>query len=194
MNPNLSEPGQELEYVKFTRIEKPRRIFFYKLKDTDGDVIEDSPLIACYEQEAGMFGQFHKLLGVGDGMAYYNHMKNAKVMELCSLCGGAKMVEQAVNTDAGVKMVKSACTKCNGLGTAQRTLRPGMVISVTDSKRILQEAFDAEWEASDKSKKIRPKYENRAFDSTVLLHENSEEITKSFGRQSQPKPGLPGGE
>lgn len=196
MNPNLSEPGQELEYVKFTRVEKPRRVFFYKAKDIEGDIIEDSPLMACYEQEAGMFGQLHKLVGVGDGMAYYNHMKTAKIAEVCMVCGGAKVVEQAQTSQEPGKegqsvMVKIPCAKCNGMGTMVRILRPGMVISVSDSKRILQEAFDAEWEASDKTKKIKPKYENRSFDDTILGHENSSEIMNSFGRNSQPRPGLP---
>lgn len=228
MNPNLDAEPLELEWVKFARIERPRPVYFYKQKDTDGDVIEDSPLMACREQEAGMFGQFHKLVGVGDGVAYYESLKTAKVRVLCKGCGGAKIVDQAQNVNqvcsacAGkkeveingnkipcqqckgsgnvmvVQMIKIACDACNGLGTFETTLKPKMVIPIEDARRILQEANDAEWEVAEKDpiklKKMKPRYENRSFDSTVLMHDNSQEIMNSFGRKTQPKPWKPGEE
>lgn len=79
MNENLSEPPVEIEYVKFQNLEKPRKTFFYQRKDADGDVFEDAPIFACYEQEAGLYGKFHKMIGVSDGTAYYNSLKTSGV-------------------------------------------------------------------------------------------------------------------
>lgn len=183
-NQYLEEPGKDLEYVKFTRIETPRTIFFYKRKDAEGDEIEDSDVFACYEQEAGRFGKFHKLVGVGDGKAYYNYLKNASIEELCSQCGGVKTVEQAKLIDGKTQMITIPCPKCDGIGKFQRKLRPGLVVPVAESRRILQEAFNAEFEAAKKDKEylrqVKPRYENRSFDSTILQHKNAKNIMDTF--------------
>lgn len=68
---------QELEMVKFQGPEKAVRVWFYQRKDTNGDVFEDAPIIACHEQEAAMFGKFHKLIGIGDGVIYFNHIRDS---------------------------------------------------------------------------------------------------------------------
>lgn len=57
--------------VKFELLEKPQRVFFYQRRDADGDILEDSPIFACNEQEAAMTGRFSKQIGSSDGRAYY---------------------------------------------------------------------------------------------------------------------------
>lgn len=177
MNPHLAEPGKELEYVKFSRIEQPSKVFFYKKKDGEGDIIEDSEIFACKEQEAGMFGKFHKLIGVGDGKTYYATLKNAKVTEVCYKCMGSKTVEQAISNpvDGKTIMERKPCEACNGLGNTQKTLRAGMVIPVSEARRVLQEAFDAELEGA-RGKKEKPVYQHVSIDDTILRHKNSAKI------------------
>lgn len=63
-------PAEELQHVKMQNIESARTVFFYQRKDADGDVIAESEVFACYEQEAGLYGKHHKLIAVGDGQAY----------------------------------------------------------------------------------------------------------------------------
>lgn len=180
MNSNLGDvPQQDVEYVKFVRAETPRKVFFYQRKDTEGDIIADSPIFACYEQEAGMYGKFHKMVGVGTGEAFYAYLKNAKVTEICPGCGGAKVVEQAVTKNGKTVFEKIPCAKCNGMGTHEKLLRANMIISVAESKRILQAAWDAEWEIA-KGKKDKPVYQNVSFDDTIKQHKNAKSIMDSF--------------
>jgi len=178
-NPNLDAAPQELNFVKFSRVEQPKKIFFYQKKDDEGDVIIDSEIFACHEQEAGMFGKFHKLIGVGDGKTYYESLKNARVKETCQTCGGKKTVEQAILKDGKTEMQVIPCETCNGLGIFDRLLRPGMVIPVEEGKRVLREAFEAELTVA-RGKKAKPVYQNVSFDDTVLRHKNAKNIMESF--------------
>jgi hypothetical protein len=178
-NQYLDEAPQQLDFVKFARVEQPSKIFFYQRKDEDGDTITDSPIFACKEQEAGMFGKFHKLVGVGDGRAYYESLKTAKVKEICGTCGGAKFIEQMVEEEGKMVKKQHPCDTCKGFGTVEKTLRSGMVIPVAEAKRVLQEAFDAELEAA-RGKKDRPVYRNVSFDDTIMRHKNGKNIMDSF--------------
>lgn len=178
MNNNLGSDKEfwQGDYVKFNKIDPPRKTFFYQQKDEEGDVLANSEIFACYEQEAGMFGKFHKLIGVGDGMHYYETVKNAKVHEICPACGGAKTQEQAKqDSDGQTIMVKIPCTQCDGLGSWEKTLRAGMTIHVSEARRILQEAFDAELNFS-RGNKSKPQYQHVSFDSTIGSHRNAKNI------------------
>jgi len=67
---DLADAPEELQFGKLNHIEPATKIFFYQHKDADGDIVEGSDIFACKEQEAGMYGRFHKLIGVGEGKLY----------------------------------------------------------------------------------------------------------------------------
>jgi hypothetical protein len=90
------ETPDESRLVSMVNIEKARRVFFYQKKDEDGDVMAGTPIIACYEQEAGMYGKFHKLIAVGDGQAYRKSLLECGVKTGQTITAGeAKKILQA---------------------------------------------------------------------------------------------------
>lgn len=90
--------------VKFEIIERPRPVFFYQRRDADGDVMEDSPIFACYEQEAAMVAKFNKQIGSSDGTTYYNYLKNSglKKGQLVPRSQAAKILQAAFDAELAV--------------------------------------------------------------------------------------------
>ena len=73
MNTNLEteEAPKDLQQVAFNQLERPQKTFFYQRNN--GDVF------ACYEAEAALYGKFHKQLGVSNGQAYFDFIKNSGI-------------------------------------------------------------------------------------------------------------------
>ena len=64
-------PPQPLEYVQFKRIETPQKTWFYQKPNGE--------IFACQEQEATWSGKKFKMIGVSDGNAYVNYLRNCGV-------------------------------------------------------------------------------------------------------------------
>lgn len=172
-NPALdADNGSELEFVRLQVVEPAKKTFFYQKKNGDGDVDPDSAVFACTEQEAGLFGRHHKLIGSSDGTAYQKSIRGAKVTVPCSTCKGRKTIEKLTDTDQGVKARNIVCTACEGEGTEQQQVRPGMLIPINEARRILQEAFDAELAAA-RGNLERPRYQNVHFDASFPVEQRS---------------------
>lgn len=108
---------KDLEFVKLNQLERPQRTFFYQRRDGDGDVVEDSEIFACHEQEAGLFGKFHKLIGVGDGTTYFNYVKShmPKKGELISINKAQEILKEAFAAELAVARGNKTRPKYNNV-------------------------------------------------------------------------------
>ena len=71
MNSEVTGAVEDLQLVKLQQIERPKKTFFYEK--------EDGEVFACNEQEAALFGRNYRLIGVSDGTAYNDFIKNSGI-------------------------------------------------------------------------------------------------------------------